>query len=125
MKWLVGMVALLVLVALFNRPAQVPIAGGGAAAVLPAAAEPTGSPAPVNNPGITVAEFAALETGMTRAQVAAVVGSAGEVISESEIAGIHTVMVQWPAETGWSRGANANAMLQDDRLVQKAQSGLR
>jgi hypothetical protein len=77
---------------------------------------------PANDPGISAAEFSAIQTGMTRAEVAAIIGSAGEVISENEIAGTRTVMVQWDGESGF--GANANAMFQNDKLIQKSQFGL-
>lgn len=75
-----------------------------------------------NDQGISAAEFSAIQTGMSEDEVAEIVGSAGEVISENEMAGIRTVMVQWPGESGL--GANANAMFQDGKLVQKSQFGL-
>jgi hypothetical protein len=85
--------------------------------------EPEPTPEPeVNDPGITAAEFSAIQTGMSPDEVAAIVGSPGEVISESDVAGYRTVMVQWDGETGF--GANANAMFQNGRLIQKSQFGL-
>ncbi|MDP2129970.1 MAG: hypothetical protein U0975_16240 [Erythrobacter sp.] len=77
---------------------------------------------PVNDPGISASEFKALQTGMTQAEATAIVGSEGEVISENEIAGTRTVMVQWEGESGF--GANANAMFQNGKLIQKSQFGL-
>lgn len=77
---------------------------------------------PENDPGISAAEFKELQTGMTQAEVSAIVGSEGEVISENEIAGTRTVMVQWDGESGF--GANANAMFQNGKLMQKSQFGL-
>jgi len=88
--------------------------GPAAGAVQPAVAE-------VNAPEITKAEFAALRDGMSRAQAGGIVGSPGEVISESAMAGVRTVMVQWEGD---SFGGNANAMFQNDRLISKAQFGL-
>ena len=75
-----------------------------------------------NSPKITKAEFEQLQTGMSRQQVADIVGSPGEVISESNLAGISTVMVKW--DGSGSLGANANAMFQNDKLISKAQLGL-
>ncbi|RKF23598.1 hypothetical protein D6851_02465 [Altericroceibacterium spongiae] len=60
---------------------------------------------------------------MTPSEVEAIVGSPGEVISENELGGIRTIMVQWDGENGF--GANANAMFQDGKLIQKSQFGLK
>lgn len=114
------LVGLGVLGAIMDPAPSVPAASDAAGS-----GEQAGQAAPVeqaNAPGITAAEFAALRTGMTHAEAAAIIGSAGELISESEIAGYHTVMYQWPGESGL--GANANAMFQNDALVNKAQFGL-
>lgn len=43
-------------------------------------------------------------------------------MSSSEMAGYKTVMLMW---TGTSMGANMNAMFQNDKLVSKAQFGLK
>ena len=75
-----------------------------------------------NDPGISAEEFAAIKTGMTHDEVTAIVGSPGELLSENEIAGTRTVMVQWNGERGF--GANANAMFQNGKLIQKSQFGL-
>jgi hypothetical protein len=108
------------------------LAGGGGAgdgppapgaAPSPAASASSAAPEPAaNDPGISAAEFKAIATGMTQAEVTAIVGSPGEVISENELAGIRTVMVKWDGESGF--GANANAMFQNGKLVQKSQFGL-
>jgi hypothetical protein len=71
---------------------------------------------------ITLKEFQALRTGMTRAQAAAIVGSPGTVESQVAIAGTSDVMVAWD---GNAPLANANATFQDGRLVTKAQLGLK
>lgn len=114
-----------------DAPAETPSAtvddvAAAAPTVSPAAPDtPAPQPEPFeepNDPGITAAEFAALKTGMTPKQVEKIVGSLGQIISENEIAGIRTVMVQWPGERGV--GANANAMFQNGKLIQKAQFGL-
>ena len=82
---------------------------------------PTTTSAPKNSAKITKDEFNQLQDGMSRAQVAEIVGSPGEVISESTIAGYTTVMVSWE---GSSLASNANAMFQNDKLISKAQFGL-
>lgn len=77
---------------------------------------------PANAPEMSAAEFAALRTGMGYDEAVAIIGSPGELISESEMAGIRTQMYQWEGEGSF--GANANAMFQNGKLVQKAQFGL-
>lgn len=72
--------------------------------------------------GITLAEFNRLEMGMSYQQVVDIVGLDGTVMAETEIAGYKNVMVMWNGETGI--GANANAMFQNGKLIQKAQFGL-
>lgn len=98
----------------------------GAIVVLAACDAPPGEASPPaaagNDPGISASEFAAMQTGMTPEEVTAIVGSAGTVMSESDLGGIRTVMVQWEGESGL--GANANAMFQNGKLIQKAQFGL-
>lgn len=80
-------------------------------------------PRPASNPGtITASEFAQLREGMRRSEVTSIVGSAGELLSESYIGGITTIMVMWDGEG--SIGANANAMFQNGQLISKAQFGL-
>ncbi len=109
------------LVALLGLGVIGALAGGGDKA--PAAdGEAAPPPAEANDPGISSAEFQAIKTGMTPAEVTAIVGSPGEVISENELAGTRTVMVQWQGESGF--GANANAMFQNGKLIQKSQFGL-
>ena len=73
--------------------------------------------------GVTMANFRRLESGMSYEEVTGILGKEGEEISSSDIAGIHTVMYQWMGDTGW--GANMNVMFQDDKLIQKAQFGLK
>jgi len=76
-----------------------------------------------NDPGISAAEFSQLRNGMTYEQAQEIVGSPGELVSDSEIAGIRTFAVKWDGESGL--GANANVMFQNGQLVMKAQFGLR
>lgn len=60
---------------------------------------------------------------MSYAQVVAILGEPGTELSRSFIANITTVMYQWMGQG--SLGANMNAMFQDDKLISKAQLGLR
>jgi hypothetical protein len=63
-----------------------------------------------------------LQTGMSYAEAVRILGKEGTEVSRNELAGIVTVMYQWESRFGV---ANMNAMFQDDKLVQKAQFGLR
>jgi hypothetical protein len=72
--------------------------------------------------GVTAAGYSALKTSMTYEEASEILGSPGEELSSSDVAGTHTVMVMWKAEDGFS---NMNAMFQNDHLVTKAQMGLR
>ena len=77
-----------------------------------------------NKPGISKKEFDQLKSGMSYEEVVKIVGSEGEVLSESGNEGedLHTVMYSWEGESGW--GSNANAMFQGGKLNTKAQMGL-
>jgi len=70
---------------------------------------------------VTAATFAQLKTGMKYADVVKILGSEGEVLSESELGGTKTVMYQWKGD-GIS---NMNAMFQNNKLINKAQFGLK
>jgi hypothetical protein len=71
--------------------------------------------------GVNKANFDRIRTGMTYAQVVAILGQSGEELSRSELAGIVTIMYSWkkPLSIG-----NMNAMFQNGKLVSKAQFGL-
>jgi hypothetical protein len=71
--------------------------------------------------GVSLAAYMQIENGMSYGQVQEIIGTAGEEISSSNIAGYSTVMYSWK---NWN-GSNMNAMFQNDRLVTKAQFGLR
>jgi hypothetical protein len=73
--------------------------------------------------GATYAEFEKLTNGMTYEQVCTIIGGPGKEMSSSEFAGIKTVMYAWDGEGGF--GANMNAMFQNEKLMQKAQFGLK
>lgn len=70
--------------------------------------------------GLSMDNFNRIQTGMTYSQVVAILGSDGEEISRSDLAGYTTVMYMWKRWTG----ANMNATFQNGRLVSKAQMGL-
>ena len=71
-------------------------------------------------PLVTLREFEQLSTGMSYEEAVAIIGAEGDIQSENEIMGIRTVMYTW------SNGiANMNAMFQDNKLMSKAQIGLR
>lgn len=72
-------------------------------------------------PVITASEFTELRDGMSYAEAQKVIGAPGEVISSSNLGGISTQMYMWKN----SNGGNANAMFQNDKLITKAQMGLK
>ena len=73
--------------------------------------------------GVSLAQFQQLRDGMTYGEAVGVLGSPGTEQSRSNIADIVTVMYSWPGSG--TLGANMNAMFQNDKLVTKAQFGLR
>lgn len=70
---------------------------------------------------ITLAKFNQLKTGMTYKEAVQILGSEGEVLSESDIGGTKTVMYQWQS----SGFGNMNAMFQNNKMVSKSQFGLK
>lgn len=65
-------------------------------------------------------KFNQIQTGMSYEEVKTIIGEDGENISESEIAGIKTVIYQWTAKS-WG---NAMITFQNDKVTNKAQAGL-
>lgn len=72
--------------------------------------------------GVTFAQFDQLQNGISYNQAVAVLGSPGTEISRVELAGTLTVMYKWDGE---NLGGNMNAMFQNNRLISKAQIGLK
>jgi hypothetical protein len=74
---------------------------------------------------ITLSNYYSIHSGMSREQVARILGCYGTVISQSEMAGFYTVMVQWNGSgVSGLLGGNMNAMFQNDELISSAQFGL-
>lgn len=72
---------------------------------------------------ITLEEFNKIQTGMTYDEVVNIIGSNGTLSSESEVTGYHTQIFTWQ---GYGvPGANANVTFQNNKVVTKAQAGLK
>lgn len=71
----------------------------------------------------TAKTFNSLQTGMTVSEVEKLIGCTGSVLSESDIAGFRTIMLQWDGQG--MLGANMNALFQNGTLQMKSQFGLR
>ena len=108
---------------IYNKPsvtADRRIAPGGKT-VRRRAIQSAASPVTLHN--VTLAGFETLRTGMSLADVERVLRASGTELSRSEIGDITTVMYTWQGEG--ILGANMNAMFQNNRLISKAQFGLR
>lgn len=70
---------------------------------------------------ITHQKFQQLRHGMSIKEAVAILGNEhGKIVSESNMAGYHTVAIQWVNPNG----SNLLAMFQNDELKSVAQSGL-
>ena len=77
---------------------------------------------------VTKAQYDRIEDGMSYTQVARIIGSYGEEMARNRLEGIPGVMPSVSTVSySWQNvyGSNMNAMFQNDRLVMKAQFGLR
>ena len=74
--------------------------------------------------GVTAAGFAAISPGMTYDQVVAILGRTGEVAVDQKTDQFHTIIYRWKADRG-SLGANMSVTFQNDKMVSKAQAGLK
>lgn len=72
--------------------------------------------------GVTYANYQRISEGMSYSEVVAILGTSGKEMSRSDFGNLTTVMYGWD---GSGFGANMNAMFQNDKLVTKAQFGLR
>jgi hypothetical protein len=71
-------------------------------------------------PIVTREKYDQIHEGMTYRQVCDIIGSSGEEVSRSDMAGVTTVMYSWTN----SNASNMNAMFQNNRLISKSQFGL-
>ena len=126
------LVFLCLIVAIFGQTAQKP--ASSPASVSPAPLSPTFTPVPrstaTSRPPtptpilpriVTKAMYDRIETGMSYQQVVAIIGWNGEELSRSDVAGYVTVMYSWMNPNG----SNMNVMLQNNKVVSKAQFGLK
>ena len=72
---------------------------------------------------VTLAQYSSLSAGMSYHHARSLLGCSGTEISRVDMAGYSTVMYTWSGAGSFV--ANMNAMFQNDRLVSKAQFGLR
>ena len=73
-------------------------------------------------------KFSAIHEGMTYREVVTIIGAEGEELSSNKIEGVPGVMPSVSTKMyAWqnSDGSNMNAMFQNDKLIQKAQLGLK
>ena len=75
-----------------------------------------------NPPTISLNEYNQLFEGMSYEKAVQIIGSGGELMSESSISGFTSKMYSWEGEG--SIGANANALFQNGSLMSKSQFGL-
>lgn len=85
------------------------------------AANPVGAQ-PANPPTISKAEFDQLKIGMTYAAVVAIIGSEGELLTETQTRGGLIKVYSWQGEG--AEGASAIAMFGNGKMTTKSQSRL-
>jgi hypothetical protein len=73
--------------------------------------------------GLTLEQYNRIEMGMSLDDVKAITGNTGKVMSESDMAGYRTMIIEL-AGSG-SLGANANITVQNGKVISKAQVGLK
>lgn len=72
---------------------------------------------------MTLEKYNSIKMGMAAKQVYEIVGGFGEVLSQNKVAGHETVVLKYNGNG--SLGSNANITIQDDKVVGKAQVGLK
>jgi hypothetical protein len=73
----------------------------------------------------SIGAFNSIQNGMSYTDVIRIIGCQGSVLSDSEIAGFKTTMYMWSGKGRFLQpGANMNLMVQDGKVVMKAQFGL-
>lgn len=92
-------------------------------AAKPAAAQATAVPPTEAPKGVTMAQYEALKTGASEAEVKAALGDgACKELSSSEVMGVKSVMWQC---AGAEFASNATLTFSDGKLMSKAQFGLK
>lgn len=71
---------------------------------------------------ISYEEFVSIENGMTYNEVVQIIGSNGELLSESEFDGVNSTIFVWYGDA--YSGANANIYFENGVVTSKAQYGL-
>jgi len=79
------------------------------------------SPGSISGDVLTMSKYNSIQDGMSYSEVTGIIGKNGEELSSSNLGDITTVMYSWAN----SDGSNMNAMFQNDRLISKAQFGLK
>lgn len=74
-----------------------------------------------DNKYITLDKFNQIQNGMSYEEVKEIVGSAGTVISDTQVEGYNMIIYSWYGKDGIS---NANFNFENDKLINKTQIGL-
>lgn len=91
-------------------------------AVVTSSVEPLASPVEIPyDSKLNVANFIKLENGMKYADVVKILGSKGEIISESEVSAAKIVVYKWSG----AGGSFVKVVFQDGKLLDKVYTGLR
>lgn len=101
------------------------VVGGCTAVMVAGVASTTSTTTSSNSAKITLDKFNQLESGMTYEQVKAIIGGDGELAGESGKKGDAIHIVSYKYKGSGITGANASLMFQDEKLVNKAQAGLK
>lgn len=80
------------------------------------------APALASDCKATKSAYSQLQSGMSYEDAVYIIGCEGDEISSSSMAGFTTIMYMWD---GNGFAANMNAMFQNNKLVSKAQFGLK
>ncbi len=81
-----------------------------------------------SKPKITMEKYSRIQTGMSYNQVCQIIGEPGEELATTHVPGIPGVMGSITDKMyGWTNkdGSNFNAMFENDKLINKAQLGLK
>lgn len=73
--------------------------------------------------GISLANYTQVRTGMSKAEVIAILGSGFEILSEAELGGTRSEIYMWQEKR--FLGGNCNVTFSDGKVIAKAQFGLK